>query len=303
VSKNVAVCTTVLFLGLTLWSPSGHAEETTTSAPEIATSVSEEEGPEHGKINAPDASPVDPGHYEIESSFAYGFASHLWSNGGDDHGRGFTSEHSLGLSMTAGIIHNLDVSISSNYAWLKDKENDFDDDGVAGPETGNDFGDLDISGRYRFFQSEAHSLDLAYIGSLTIPTGSPSDQNELGSSQEYWSFNQTLVASKDWGKWTANTDIGYALPFGGKRSESRGTLNADFASGYQVLSWLQPEMELNYSHDFLADECDSDVIAITAGLVMPIHEAIRINTGLQQGIWGRNADKATTFSLALKLAF
>jgi len=119
----------------------------------------------------------------------------------------------------------------------------------------------------------------------------------------YWSFNQNVVASKDWGKATTNFDVGYALPLGSRRETARGTLSVDIAGGYQMRSWLQPEVELNYGHEFVSGEGDSEVLATTIGLVMPLHERVRVNAGVQQGLWGRNADKATVLSVAVKLAF
>lgn len=293
----------IALLGILSWTPIVYAEEVV-SVSDAAPVTEEEAGLEHGKINTPDASPVDPGHFEVESAYSYTHSKRFWNNNGDVHTRGLAREQSLSLSATAGVIENFDVAVSGNYVWLKDKENDFDEnDAEFGPESGHNFGDLDLSGRYRFFESKEQSLEFAYIAGLTIPTGSSSSREEIGTSQEFWSFNQTLVASKDWGKWTANADIGYALPFGDKRENARGTFNADVAIGYQVLPWLQPEVELNYGHDFLTDEEDSDVLAVTAGLVMPITDRLRVNLGMQQGVWGQNTDKATTLYAAVKLAF
>jgi hypothetical protein len=296
-------CSGVVLLGLLTWIPGVHAEETG-SASAVVQETGEDAGPEHGKINTPDASPVDPGHFEIESSYAYLHSKRFWNNSGNTHTRGLLREQSLGLTVTAGVIENFDVAVGGSYVWVKDKDNDFDpDDAELGPQNGHDFGDLEMSGRYRFFESKEQSLSLAYIGGFTIATGSSSSREEIGTSQEFSSFNQTLVASKDWGKWTANADVGYALPFGDKRENARGTFNADVAVGYQYRPWLQPVIELNYGHDFLSDENDAQVLAITAGLVMPINERLRVNLGVQQGVWGRNNDKETTLSVAVKLAF
>ncbi len=116
-------------------------------------------------------------------------------------------------------------------------------------------------------------------------------------------MNQTLVVPKDWGKWTGNIDLGYALPMGNKREIYRGTFSIDFAIGYQILPWLQPEIELNYSLDTFADENDAQTLAVAGGLVMPVDETLRINIGVQQGIWGENSYKATSIVTAVKYAF
>lgn len=259
---------------------------------------------EHGKINTADASPVDPGHFEMEPSFSYTRSERTWDSGGHAQGRGLFRDQTIGLSFTAGLVENVDVNLSTGYSWLKDNDNDFDEDGeLFGPSRGEDFADLEVNGRYRFYSNEERHVEIAYIAGLTIPTGNSSDQEGIGTSQEFWSFNQTLVATKDWGQWTLNGDLGYALPIGNKRDDARGTLSADIAVGYQLKSWLQPEVELNYSRELLANEDDAQVLALTAGLIMPLNETLRVNVGVQQGIWGENADKATTVVTAVKFAF
>jgi hypothetical protein len=259
---------------------------------------------EHGKINAADASPVDPGHFEMEPSFSFTHSKRACSASGHTHRRGEFREQILGLSVTAGLMENADINLSGGYSWLKDNDNDFDGDGVlTGPFRGEDFTDLKLSGRYRFYNDEEHHLAAAYIAGVTIPAGSSPDRNEIGTSQEFWSFNQTLVATKDWGQWTLNGDIGFALPIGSKRVNARGTFNADLALGYQVFSWLQPELELNYCHDLLDNENDAQVLAVTVGLVLPINDTLRVNVGVQQGIWAEYADKATTLMTAVKFSF
>jgi hypothetical protein len=302
-SKNYGRCVGIAFLGLCTGLPASYAEQAVPVIDAVA-AVEEERGLEHGKINTPDASPVDPGHFEIESSYTYVHAKRFWDNDGNSHARGLAREQAIGLSVTAGVVENFDVAVGGSYVWLKDEDNDFDEnDAEIGPVIGHNFGDLELSGRYRFFESKERSLELAYLAGFTIPVGNDASREEIGTSQEYWSFSQALVATKDWGQWTANTDIGYALPLGDKRENARGTFNADVAVGYQVLPWLQPEIELNYAHDFLTTEDDQEVLATTVGLVMPLDDRLRVNVGVQQGLWGRNANKDTTLCAAVKLAF
>ena len=304
--KRYVCCVSVAALGVLPWMPVGvHAAEVNGSVNGAAVPGAEETAElEHGKINTLDASPVDPGHLEIESSYTSTFIQHSWDNDGHSHSREQARAQILGLAATIGVMADVDVAVSGSYLWLEDKQNDFDPaDGVRGPESGHNLGDLNISGRYRFFASKEHSLEMAYIGGVTVPTGSSSSRNEIGTSQDFWSFNQALVATKDWGKWTANVDVGYALPFGDNRAQARGMFKADVAVGYQVLPWLQPEVELNYSHTLFAKADDQEVVATTVGLVMPINEHVRVNVGVQQGLWGRNTDKATSLYAALKWAF
>ncbi|MCL2791369.1 MAG: transporter [Desulfobulbus sp.] len=292
-------------LGCILLLPQAQAKAMTDDAvSETAPAAAEEITIEHGKINTADASPVDPGHYEIESSFSFTRAKRSWDASGDIHGRGLLREQNINLSVTVGLIENVDIAVSGGYSWIRDNDHNFDEHaGIMGPFTGHDFTDMEVSGRYRFYCNEEQRLEIAYIAGVTIPTGSSSDRDDIGTSQEFWSFNQTLVATKDWDRWTLNGDIGYSLPIGSERENARGSLNIDLALGYHILSWLQPEVELNYSHDFMKDEHDAQTLAITAGLVMPFNETLRVMIGVQQGVWGENADKATALCAAVKFAF
>ena len=171
------------------------------------------------------------------------------------------------------------------------------------PSTGRGFTGMKVSGRYRFYSNEKRRLEIAYMAGMTIPTGSGSGQNDIGVSQEFWSLEQAVVINKDWERWTINGDIGFSLPMGNKRENARGSLSIDLALGYQIVPWLQPELELNYSHDYLADADHAQMLAMTAGLVMPINETLYVNIGVQQGVWGKNADKATSLCAAVKFAF
>lgn len=258
---------------------------------------------EHEKINTADATTVDPGRFKMEGAFGYGSSDMTFNDNGTAHSSGFASKHELALGLTAGLVKNLDVTIKMGYDWLENKGYDYDGDGIRGPKTGSGFGDLDMSARYRFYQNSAENTEVAYIGGFTTPTGTDSDNSELGTSQGYWTFNNMLAGSKDWGKWTANADIGFNLPFGEDKGNERGTILLDLAGGYQVLPWLQPELEMNYRQDMLAHEDNLEKLSMTAGLIMPVRKNLLIKTGIQQDIFGRNAAVATSYTLSAKMSF
>jgi len=200
------------------------------------------------------------------------------------------------VAVTIGVAPNLDVGLGLDYVWLHEEDSD-------GPRRGRSIGDLSFGGRYRFYRSEALSLEIAYITGFTVPTGSRSDRDDLGTSQEFWSWDNAVALSKDWGRWTANAELGFSLPFGEKRGEARGTLVANLAVGYQIFDWLQPEVELGYFRDYFESDDCADALALTVGLVMPVNDLVRVNVGVQHGLWGRNADQTMAFMLAVKLAF
>jgi hypothetical protein len=263
-----------------------------------------EPGPEHGKINTSDPSPVDPGHFELEFFYTYTHATRAFENDRGARKRGSLTEHAPSVALTIGAIKDLDVNVSFGYVCCHDAEHDHDEtDDISGPHDGDGPSDTAVGMRYRFLQNERLSLEFAYLGGVTIPTGTHASHGHVPTGQEFWSWDQAIVVTKDWGTWTANAELGYSLPFGDERGASRGTLTANVAAGYQVLRWLQPEAELNYSNGFSSRGPGSDALAATAGLVMPLSGRLRVNAGVQHVLTGRNADRSTTFTVAVKLAW
>jgi hypothetical protein len=251
---------------------------------------------EHRKLFTADATPVEPEKYEVEFAYRYAWADKVWDGEGRSGDRRRRQEQAAGLTLVAGLLRDLDFSIALDYLWIKDEEN-------LGPTKGNGLGDLGLGIRYRFLNREDKKWELAWISALTVPSGSRSDLNRLGTGQEYWSWVNALVATKDWGRLTANGEIGYSFPFGDARGRARGSLSLNLAMGYQVWSWLQPELEMNFSKDFVSEGEAAQVLALAAGLVMPVHERLQIHLGVQQGIWGRNADQGKLILLTVKTAF
>ena len=66
--------------------------------------------------------------------------------------------------------------------------------------------------------------------------------------------------------------------------------------GIRFLSWLQPEVELNYARDFVDEGDAAEILSVTAGLVMPTNDLLRVNLGVQQGLWGWNSDQEPLFN-------
>ena len=247
---------------------------------------------EHAKLNTEDASPVDPGHFEFELAYSFTQAGRQFDNRWDTTRRRYTREHAFELGLTYGLVENLDIGLGMGYADLYDRDSD--------PRDGGGLTDLTLGAKWRFYHNERLKLEVAYLPGVTIPAGNRSDGNRIGPSQEFWSFDQRISVSKDFLKrWTMNADFGFSLPFGEKRREARGTFDANAAVGYQLLDWIQPEVEVNYAHDTVRAEPDADVIAVTVGVILPIAEHWRIDAGVQQVVSARNADKSTSASIAL----
>jgi hypothetical protein len=192
-------------------------------------------------------------------------------------------------------LDSLDLSVGSGYTWLEDK-----DSGLA---AGHGIADTSLSAKWRFFEDEQDGLGVAFVPTFTMPTGRKSTANRLGPSQNFLTMDTRFALVKDWSeRWSSNVDIGYVIPFG-DREDYRGSLGANVAVGYHLLSRFQPELELNYNRDFIAGSQDADRIAVTVGADMPFSDRVCVRGGVQQGIAGRNTDQSTTFLLSIDLNF
>jgi len=286
----------LVVLVVSLWTASACPAEDTppvTGAAELEASCC----PEHKKLNTPDADTIEAGCFEIESSYTFTEIRRFWDSSGHEHTQPMARDSAAALSVGAGIAENLDLHLTSSYQWVKDESTRFDDEG---PD------DLIVSLRYRFVNDVESHLFIAYIGGVTAPLGSPALEKELeliSTSQEFWSVNNTLVLNKDWGRWTTGADIGYSQAFGAHRENVIGVLNGDAALGYYVFPWLQPEIELNYAHEFTEHISDEDLIAATVGVVIPLKDCVQLLAGVQEGLWGRNTEEATTYRIQVEWTF
>jgi hypothetical protein len=261
-----------------------------------------EAGPEHGKLATSDASPVGAHVFEVEAS--YNPTWNLPGKGSFDHSaRG--AIYPLGLAVTYGVVDDVDVTVGLGYATTFDSAYDYDSrDAVSGPAHGHGFTDTTVSARWRFLSLEDAALDVAIVSALVMPTGADGSIDRVGLSQVYWSFENALVVSKDWGPLTADAEVGYSLPFGSERGDERGALVVNLAGGWQVLRWLQPELELNFQRSYEASpEADGDLLCVTGGVVAPFGEGYRITAGVQYAAWGRHTGQFVDASLAFKWAF
>jgi len=283
---------TVLILASLLTSGTARAD-----APQPA-SEAEQSGPEHGKLNTSDASPVGAHTTEVEVS--YGPSWNLHGQGDFDRSaRGNT--HPLGLTVTYGIVDDVDVSVEVGYATAYDSAYD-DGSGKIGSAHGQGLTDSATGIRWRFLSRPG--LDLALKSGLVLPTGAKSTSTKVGLTQSFWSFENALVTSKDLGAFTANAELGYSFPFGSKRGDERGTLFANLAGGWQVLPWLQPELELNYERSYEAGSApNASCLYVTGGVVAPFGAGYRISAGVQYAAWGRHTGQSVSGAVAFKAAF
>jgi hypothetical protein len=252
--------------------------------------VEERSVPEHGKAATADPSPVDPGVLEAELGY-----SPTWNNRGGRAGFDRSEAghlHAVTGTLTYGLVPDVDARISGGFGSVHDA-------GLA-PARGSGLADLSFGARWRFVNLAAQGLEVAAIADAVAPSGSRSDDDELGLSQEHWSARGALVATKDFGRLTSNVELAVEAPVSGDAGGLRSTLQTNGALGYQVTDWLQPVVELNYE---AAVGLDAQVLAVTAGVVAPFGAGHRIVAAVQQGVWGRNSGQTTAGIFSFKTGF
>ncbi len=249
--------------------------------------------PEHGKAFTGDATPVEPGKVEVE--FAY--APSWWATAGAvDRLSG--EQHPVAAAVSVGLLRDLDARVVVGWAFVHAAPE------VPGaPVHGTGITDTTVAGRWRFLSLADPAIDLAVSAGVTIPTGTRSAPDHLGTSRESWSVGGSLLASADWGRFTAGAEVGLSAPVGPATSNDVGLVVCNAAVGYQALPWLQPEVELNYQHEIeLGEQLDERVLWATAALIIPV-DAVRVVVGARFPVWARDAAVGPMATAAVKFGF
>jgi hypothetical protein len=260
------------------------------AAPDLAPAA-----PEHGKGATADASPVEPGVLEVEMAY-----SPSWNNRGGAAGfdRSEPGEvHVFTGTLTRGLVQDVDVRLSMGFGTIHHAGH-LQADGPA-PRFGGGLSDAAVGARWRFLSLAPQSLELALTADAVVPVGSPHTSTRVGMTQKYWSARGALVATKDLGRLTANGELAWAVPVSGDAGGLRSTAQANAALGYELWPGLQPELEANYQASVGPG---SQVLGVTAGLVVSFGDGYRVAGAVQRGVWGRNAVQTTSAVLAFKSA-
>jgi hypothetical protein len=236
---------------------------------------------------------VDTGKFESFIGFESSRANKVWDVDGNENNRGgaIKDGHFL-IGLTYGISKNLDLGISTGF------DSGYDD---ASPSCTKGLDDLAVASKWKFISKGAFGL--AFLPSLVLPVGTQDNMSHRGTTQKFYSAGFGVVAVQAYRRATFNLDAGFTVPFGGERGDDRGLVNIDAAIGVQPLRFFQPEMELNYSAESEKEADASKSLALTAGLLIPTEKMGRFQLGVQPTLWGRSADRATSFHLSWVMGF
>ena len=296
-----------VFLGLLLcfWQAALYAGEDENLALEI-----------HSKVVTVDATPNDPGQVELWGSYVIQGGKFAWKSNGGREKRGTYLTQSFQTQTTVGVYKNIDIGILESFQHTLDKENNYNEvgdlrdpvtgeameDETVGPTHGFGWGDLGVTGHWRFYDSEEKKLEISYVPTIFAPTGRRSNFDHIGASQGYTTFDNAFAFTKDIGRWNGTVNLGYNTPLAPSKrtSDYFGTAHANFAVGYQLLRWLQPEVEFVYLHDFGGHGQTANLASVVLGCIMPFGDHWRFETGVQQDVFGSNKDQTTSgiFSVA-----
>jgi hypothetical protein len=193
------------------------------------------------------------------------------------------------------VTDDLDVKVSGGFAYAVDRTD------PTGPTRGSGRSDLAFGTKLRLLANPDRALDVAMVTTFVAPTGAEEASDSLGLTQGYWSMRNALVASKDWGRTTANAELALTVPVSRGAGDLVGGVSANVALGRAFVSWFQPLVEVNY--DAVRDAHDHQRLAVTAGVNMSARSGKRLLLGVQQAVWGRNVAQDATALVAAKAAF
>jgi len=254
----------------------------------------------HWKINTGDTYTIDPCHVELDVRDAYTASTRFWDEDGNLHKHGDHHVNDLSAAVTTGIVPNLDASLALGYEWIHSGHFGFD---TMSPENGSGLDDAFLGMRWRFFKDPNNDFQVAYKSGFTIPTGTEGSATRIGTGNGFWNWDQSVVACKDWGRFTTNAQLGYLLPFGEDHEGLKGELFGNAACGYQVNRWLQPEIELNYGQLIVDDVDNPQILAATAGLIFSTSEHSALMAGVQQALAGRSANDLTAGVVTFRIVW
>jgi hypothetical protein len=258
--------------------------------PPVARALAQDPPPDHGKMATEEATPVGDGAIEVEAAYSPSFTNR---GAGPFERSAHGQMHAFSIGVFYGITEHLDVKVAGGFAGTKNLSD------PSGPTRGQGATDAALGSRWRFLVDRERALDVTLATTVVAPTGLEENLERLGLTQGYWSLRNALVASKDWGRTTANAELALTVPVGGGAGDLAGCVSANLALGH-AFGWLQPIVEANY--DATRDGVTQQRLALTAGLNITSAGGNRILLGVQQAAWGRNVTQSTVGLVAMKTA-
>jgi hypothetical protein len=243
---------------------------------------------EPAKLNTDDAGTISAGAMEIELTATDMHATRAWDDQGVSHDRG-GHYHQWGgtFGIAYGLMTDLDVHVTVGYTGIDD---------YASPEgfpfRGKGSSDLVLESKWRFMQRD--QVEMALKPLATLPTTGHVPEDRLPTTYDHCTLGGMLIVTGSMSSLAITADVGAVRHFRRQDDQPHSSWCLDVACGWQIVSWLQPELEVNYAKLRYqgADLPDMDIWAMTAGFLFPTAMG-RFALGIQQGLRGHASDQST----------
>ncbi len=243
---------------------------------------------EHAKLSLADGSPLDPGVVELGAAIAVGRADRSLDVEGAVSDRGGNCRTTdLAVCATRGMCPDVDAGIAIGWSRVRDTAGE--------PDTGQGFADAVIAVKWRVLS--AASTDVAVIPAVTVPLARHPSEDRLPTSSADTAYGLTAASCTDVGPFEIGTAWGAQRNTGDSFADSRGSVNAGAAFGWQVTPTLQPSLELLWQRDLAVEADDPWSATLTGGVIISL-ECSRWTVAVGQVVDGAQADRGTTLTVS-----
>lgn len=184
------------------------------------------------------------------------------------HTAGEGNEIDPGISLTTGILSNLDLTLGAGY-------------GILDPEEGSvekGFGDLKLAAKWNFLKEKGNLPGLALKLGMTLPTG---DENK-GLGNGGYDASGNLIAGKAVGPVNLYINLGYTRVDKVAEGRKKNICAASLAGEWDIAESLALVGEVLYGST--GADGEDPPVAVTAGLIWEIADTLSIDIGARAGL-------------------
>lgn len=210
-----------------------------------------------------------------------------------------------------GLQEGTDVFVSGGWFDLKDRA-------YGGAMDDYERGLKDITvGLTQELESPMENVALAYIPELVIPVGRDAELEaggRLGLGRDFWELNQTLAATMHSEVARVNANLSHSIPFGRTREyystpfmrpreNVRGITELGVEAAMPNESRIEPMVNMNYAHEWISSDNDSDLITAGVGAKVQFAEGYNLLVGYDYPVAGRNSTRIQSWKVGITGSF
>ncbi len=177
------------------------------------------------------------------------------------------AETTLGATLSAGVLDNVDIVIGTPYVFLSEK----DDTGHRSHEDG--ISDLSLAFKWRLYENEG--LSFALKPGVTLATGDP--DKGLGDGKSTYSL--FFITTKELEPITLHLNLGYILNRSELRNISHYSLAAEYAAAKSIKIVGNIGGETNPDR-----ESNTHPLFALGGLIYKVTDSFDIDFGVKAGL-------------------